>query len=235
MRKITLLVALLYSLTGFCQQHQFGNKPYIAVTGSAEMEIVPDIIYISFTAKEYKEGNSDVKLQEIHKNILNVIQGFGIDNKDLQIEDFYGNRWISKRQIKDLVASKKYILKIIQMDNLDKILDKLDSVNVQEIHLEEITHSKLEEFKEQVKIQATQAAKKKASAMALGLEQTLGKAFEVIEKDFEPINYYNYYEGKDKDEVYNYRSSSSSLNQDSKINFKTISLSYEVIVKFELL
>jgi uncharacterized protein len=231
MKKLIIIPFLLVLNLVFGQVNNTPNRDYISVTGTAKLELIPDEVYIGFTAKEYKKGNADVTLEVIHKDILNVLKQLNIPESNLEIENFYGSRWVSKRKIKDLYANKRYTLKVTNIQYIDKLLDKLDSINIEEIELEKITHSQIDQYAEQVKIDATKNAKKKAGLMAEGLGQTIGKAFEVIEvKIIEPYNYNVRANYQEYDKEYY----SSSIQQISKINFKTIVLSYNVDVKFEL-
>ena len=233
---LIFLVSVLSPLLALSQGAYTPPTSFIHVSGTSELEVIPNEIYIGFTAKEYKKKNEDVLLDDIHKDVLAVIKSFNIPEENLQVENFYGSRWLSKRKIKDLVANKRYSLKITQIDIIDQLLEKLDSINIQEIELERISHSDLEQFKQQVKIQATKNAKEKATLMTEAIDQKLGKAFEILEVHKPINNYYNKNE-YDRDKYYGYKSVSSfnEFSTSSKINFKTITLTYEVSVKFELL
>lgn len=57
---LSLAIVALFSLSAMAQQVDLRKK--ISVSGSAETEITPDIIYISISLKEYlKDGNSKKK------------------------------------------------------------------------------------------------------------------------------------------------------------------------------
>jgi len=158
---------------------------------------------------------------------------------NLQTESFYGARWMHKRRIKDLIANKHYLLKITDLNIIDNLIHKLDSISIQEIRLEKITHSDLDKYKQQVKIDATKNAKEKATLMTQALGQELGKAFQVIEivpnKNIAPSYGYDFDKRK---QFYEYENAEQlnyvSSNKLSKVNFKTITLTYNVLVKFEL-
>ncbi len=59
MKKIAFILLSLLAVTSFAQNNpQTTPRKTIAVTGTAEMKIVPDEIYVSITLMEYKNGGN---------------------------------------------------------------------------------------------------------------------------------------------------------------------------------
>src|SRR5690606_18051061 len=84
--------------------------------------------------------------------------------------------------------SKQYVLKVDKADKLDGILSKVDSRGLQNAYMGRVDHSKKEEFKKQVKINALKDAKDKAGYLLASIDQKLGNPIEIRELD--ENNYY---------------------------------------------
>ena len=75
LRRITISAMLLTMIFSFQVNAQNTlNNPYpktITVSGSAELEIVPDEIYVQVDLREYeKKGSGKIDLETIKKNFL---------------------------------------------------------------------------------------------------------------------------------------------------------------------
>ena len=88
MRTLLTVLFLLFSSIIIAQtgEKNFIDQNYIEVTGKAEMEIIPDEIYISIllNEKNYKGKN----FPELEKSMFDKLSDLGIDlSKDLAIKD----------------------------------------------------------------------------------------------------------------------------------------------------
>lgn len=79
MKKVMMFfLVLLMTIPLFAQQKSFLDQPYIEVTGRAEMEVMPDEIYVTITIDEQcMKGKIPVLQQE--KNMVARLQSLGID------------------------------------------------------------------------------------------------------------------------------------------------------------
>ena len=80
-------------------------NPYpktITVTGSAEMEVVPDEIFVQVHLKEYeKKGAGKVNIETIKRDFLNNVKALGIADSLISISAFdgyNGNPWLRKKK-----------------------------------------------------------------------------------------------------------------------------------------
>src|SRR5665647_3049367 len=95
MKKIILAGLLLFSTimaanaqTG---EKNFIDKPYIEVTGKAEMEIVPDEIYMAIVINE-KDNKRKISLAQAEKDMVAKLKSLGIDTKkNLSVKDLSSN------------------------------------------------------------------------------------------------------------------------------------------------
>jgi hypothetical protein len=186
MKKLALLAFAFITLNAFAQnnQNQIIRKS-ISVTGTAEMEIVPDEIYVSITLQEYKEGGNKIVMETLEKAMREVINTMKIDAKNLTIEGSYGYRnYIPKKhKQKDFFLSKTYQLKMSDLSKYNELIDRLDDEGISQVYISRTHHSKMEEFKKQLKINAIKAAKEKASYLLLAINEQLGEALEVNDQE----------------------------------------------------
>src|SRR5436190_16010920 len=105
----------------------------ISVTGSAEMKIVPDEIYVSFTLQEYyNKQKSKIDIDQIQKDFLDKCTKAGISKDRIQIQNMSGfdqSTWYwrqRKKEVPDLLASTTYVIKFSQAADIDKLVNILD-------------------------------------------------------------------------------------------------------------
>jgi len=102
MKKVFIpLLMISFSLNSFSQ----AVNPYpktITVTGSAEMEVIPDEIYVHVDLKEYeKKGQGKVSIETIKKDFLTAVKSIGIADSLISIasyDGYNGNPWWRKKK-----------------------------------------------------------------------------------------------------------------------------------------
>ena len=91
MKKIILFFAIILSgmIVSGQQIIQPEEKPNIEVTGSAEMEIVPDEIFINIVLREKNKNNDKFKIEAQEDALLQKLKenGFDINNLSLSGAD----------------------------------------------------------------------------------------------------------------------------------------------------
>ena len=81
---LIVLIVLLFGSFTFAQEKNFIDQNYIEVTGKAELNIVPNEIYISIVLKEdNKEKKTIAKLES---ELIPTLKSLGVDvEKDLKV------------------------------------------------------------------------------------------------------------------------------------------------------
>lgn len=233
---IKVLVALLMTIStaSFAQE----KNPYprtITVNGSAELELTPDEIYVQVHLREYdKKGQGKINIENIKREFLAAAKSIGIPDTAVTIVAFGGHDniwWRKKNKKNELYASIAYSVKVKNSTQLDQLVDKLDDDATQNFFIEKTSHSKLAEYRKQLKIQAVKAAKEKAQYLTEAAGENLGVAVTINE----PTEYYVPY--------YNLRVANAMMKQEamdavapdaSPTDFKKIRLKYDVNVVFAL-
>jgi len=181
-----LFIALLVSIFvyGYAQtgEKNFIDQNYIEVTGKAELEIIPDMIYLKIVLSD-KINKDKLPLTEIEKVMIEKLTELGIDvSKDLSLLNFASSlraQWLKT----DVVLTKQYQLIVQDAKTLEKVFFEFQKLGISNIAIVKFDHSKIEQFRKDVKVEAVTAAKEKAELLANALNRTLGKALYVQEAD----------------------------------------------------
>lgn len=156
----------------------------ISVTGSAEMEIVPDEIYFRVVLKEYQKDKNKVAMEKLEKELTQSVLAAGIAKEDFMIEQVSGYSWSKKKKDDaELYNSKSFIIKVSTPGKIDEILNKVNAESIYSVEIRNYSHSKIEEYKRQLKIEAIKAAKAKATYLLEAIGEKIGPALEVNEYD----------------------------------------------------
>src|SRR5688572_11450985 len=161
-----LMLSSILTLTGFAQTAVNPFPRTITVNGSAELEIVPDEIFVQVYLKEYdKKGGGKVTIDKIRQDFLTAVRSLGLPDTAISVSGYDANNynpwWRKKNQKQDLHASITYQVKLRNSAQVDQLVDKLDDNATQNFYISRTTHSKLDEIRKNLKIQAVRAAKEK--------------------------------------------------------------------------
>jgi uncharacterized protein YggE len=164
MKYCILLVALIViTLQGFSQTEPKPLIRTIEVTGSAELEIEPDEVYLNVNLREYvKDKNTKVYLADIDKEFKKVLAEAKIDLSTVSVQGvnaYYNYDWWKNESHKtDFLAAKTYSIKLPNLEKYNQLMQKLDTKGIENANLQRTDHSKMEEYRQQVKINALKAA-----------------------------------------------------------------------------
>lgn len=236
MKKGMLLMAGLFlAMTTFAQQ--VDNKPpvkKIEVNGSAEIEITPDEIYLNIALREYyKNKTNKIDISTLEKQLQKAITDAGIPKENFTIENVYGYNydtwWRKKKNDQDFLARKQYRLKLNKLDKINLILAGVDEEGIESVNIGSFTHSKMEDYRKEVKMKALQAAKAKAEYMLTAIDEKIGGVLEVTE-----INTDNYADVRPElaNVMYAAKARSADAPATSDIDFKTIKVRAEIRAVF---
>jgi len=227
---LALAFVALFSISAMAQQVDLRKK--ITVSGTAEEEITPDIIYISISLKEYlKDGNSKKKVEigDLENQLYSAIQDAGIAKENLTISNLSSYNATEKKKNPDFLASKQYRLKVNDLNKWNAIEAAIDPKGIAYTNVDSYDYSKIESLKKELKIKALLAAKAKATYLVEAMGNQLGSVIDIQEQNNESFPQPMYRSMMAK---------SSSLNEvvipPSNIDFKKIKLSYVMNTVFEI-
>ena len=232
MKSIVASILLsVFALTAFSQN--IDTRRRIEVTGSAEAEVTPDIIYLGISLKEYfKDNNSKkkVEIEELEKQLQTAVLNAGIPKENFMINNIssYNFYW-NKKKNPDFLASKQYRIKVTDLNKFNQIMSAVDPKGIEYSNIESYDYSKIETLKSELKIKALKAAKAKASYLAESIGEKLGGALEIqeINNEYYPQPMYRANTMMKSDAM-----AESAPMPD--IDFKKIKLNYQMRTVFEL-
>ena len=233
MKKLfTLAFVALFSISAFAQQADLRKK--ITVSGSAETEVTPDIIYISISLKEYLKDNNSKKKVDIttlENQLYSAVQKAGIDKENLTINNLSSYSWaIEKKKNPDFLASKQYRLKVSDLNKFNDIIGAVDPKGVASTNIESYDYSKIESLKKELKIKALQAAKAKATYLVEALGDKLGSVIDIQE-----VNNEQYPQPMYRNVMMMKAESADAMaGNAAEIDFKKIKLNYIMNTVFEI-
>lgn len=224
MKKIFIaLLALACTLPAVAQE----AENYIQVTGTSEVEIVPNQFYLSITLDE-SDTKGRLPLETQRRQMVSALKSLGIDTeKALSIANISNSYY--KRSTSLDVA--KYQLLLTTPEQLTAVFDKLGSLGISNIAIERVSHTDIERYKSECRKQAMVNAKQIATELAEAIGQQIGKCIYIYDanRGLTPT-YYN-------DGLVLARSASKVMAEqtpEEPIAFKKIKLSYSVNAKFRL-
>ena len=189
--KITFFVVILSFISLYCtsQTPAFMEKETVRkveVTGTAELEVIPDEIYFSISLREYfrdeKSQKDKTALDVLEKQLIDALKAAGMPRENLSISGVSGYReWNGRKKPQIFLASKQYQLKLSNLQNINDLLAKVDDRGVEYASVARVEHSQKAQFRKEVKINALKAAKEKAGYLLESIGSTLGEALEIKE------------------------------------------------------
>lgn len=229
MKKL-MIIALIActSFTGFAQSADLRKK--VEVNGNAEIEITPDEIYIGISLKEYmKDAKKKVTIDVLEKQLQTATLKAGIAKEDFMINNIssYTNYWEKKKDA-NFLASKQYRIKMKDLNKLDEIISSVDSKGIAYTNIESYSHSKIEEYKRDLKVKALKNAREKAVSLVEAVGEKLGGVLLIQD--------YNN-ESAVQPQMYKTMRMSAAVSDEvamPDIDFKKIKLNYTINAVFEI-
>ncbi len=227
---VSALIALT-SLAAFSQNPDARRK--IEVTGSAEAEVTPDIIYIGISLKEYYKDNNNRKratIEELERQLQTAVLNAGIPKENFTINNIssYTDYWNQKKD-PNFMASKQYRIKVSDLSKLNQILSAVEPRGIAYSNIEGYDYSKMDAFKKDLKIKALLAAKEKAAYLTEALGQKLGTVLEIQE-----FNNENYPQPVYRNSAMMKTADMNEVSVMPEIDFKKIKLNYQMRTVFEI-
>jgi uncharacterized protein YggE len=247
MKKLIGVVNIIFISAAInAQQPIFANNPFpkkITVSGSAEMEIIPDEIYVNVQLKEYqKKGQEKKDIETIKKQFFESSKAIGIPDSVVSIVSFTGDNpffWKKRKKDPDLFTSITYQVKLKTSELMDKLVEKLDDEATQNFLIVLVNHSKMPEYRRQLKIAAVKAAKDKGIYLTNAIGETLGAAITINEPNENHVIRRELYAATQSANVVAKGSQQGFSNvpysdDQNAIDFKKMKLRFEVEVVFAL-
>ena len=130
------------------------------------------------------------------------------------------------------VATAKYQLQLGSSAEVGKVWQALDGLGISNVSILKVSHSQLERYKSEVRVEAMRNAKQNAATLAEAIGQTIGKCFYVYDSNnvVMPVFYNNMAVMRSAKAF----DAAEAAAEEEPLDFKTIKLQYSVQAKFVL-
>ena len=224
---ILLLLAMLLPLAGLSQARADGR--YIEVTGTSEIEIVPDRIHYIIEIREYFEEEFDgkskpeeyrtkVSLNRIEQGLREVLHDAGISPDAVRTQEI-GDYW--RKQGQDFLVAKTFDITLLDFKQIDEILKRMDTRGIHTMRIGELENKDMLSYHQKGKIAALKAAQRKAAYLVEALGKKLGPVIRIVEDEAGGSLPFS-------------QSNVLSSNVVSFDSFRTIKKKYSMLVRFEI-
>ena len=222
-----LLLAMLLPLAGLSQARADGR--YIEVTGTSEIEIVPDRIHYIIEIREYFEEEFDgkskpeeyrtkVSLNRIEQGLGEVLHDAGISPDAVRTQEI-GDYW--RKQGQDFLVAKTFDITLLDFKQIDEILKRMDTRGIHTMRIGELENRDMLSYHQKGKIAALKAAQRKAAYLVEALGKKLGPVIRIVEDEAGGSLPFS-------------QSNVLSSNVVSFDSFRTIKKKYSMLVRFEI-
>ncbi|WP_300284877.1 SIMPL domain-containing protein [uncultured Alistipes sp.] len=190
-RLLALFAASLFALTLAAQEKNFIDEPYIEVTGRAEMEVVPDRIYLRIVINE-KDNKGKVSVEQQEKEMFKQLKSIGIDlEKQLSVQDMSSDLQTYFLRKNAILSTKAYQLEVNSAAQLGQAFEALQKAGISDVNIEKTDISNIEELRREIRVKAIQAAQKNAQVLAEAIGQEAQWAIYIQDYGFNMRPYAN--------------------------------------------
>ncbi|MES2795758.1 MAG: SIMPL domain-containing protein [Bacteroidota bacterium] len=210
----------------------------IEVTGSAEIEVVPDVITFSISLKEYfkdeKNFKDKVTIDVLERQLIKAVAEAGLPKESLVIGGITGYRDYqgTRKRPANFTQSKQYELILSDLKKVDNILSKVDEKGIQYTNIQKAEHSKIAQYRKEIKIKALQAAKEKAMYLLEGIGEKLGDPIEINEVD--DFSNYPVYAAQANMRMFKSAPDTADAAPDSELEYQKIKIGYKMRAVFKI-
>ena len=137
MKKTLTIIILFFSSLTYAQtgEKNFIDQNFIEVTGTADMEIVPDQIFLKVLINE-KDIKGKATFEEMEDLMINKLTEIGLDvKKDLAIIDLSSNFKYYFIKEKKIYVTKEYELKVSDANRAGKVIQELEKISISNISI----------------------------------------------------------------------------------------------------
>ena len=220
---------IVISTSNFAQKNPDNDsKPYIEVIGTAEKEVVPDLVFVNIVLQERYDRGDKITIEKQEENLKNALNDNGIDLSNLTISSTNSIYTKVKWSTKDGLTKKSYTLKISNIKAVNKVFQILDKLEINEANILKFSHSHIDSINQVVRTQAIREARNKAQYLLSAIGEQIDKPL-VIKEAESPnsiSNRSNYY--IDGMRVI------GSAETENEIQIKSINVQFSVYIKYSI-
>lgn len=192
---VFIAFSFLFLVSSNAQTVAVNQPPTIQVTGTADVQVVPDEVAFALRVTKSDKSLQVAKTQN-DENIARIIaltKRFAIDAKDVKTDFISVSEKYDRVKLKDddeyenvfagYTVSKTIVVKLRDLSRFENFLSEIVKIGVTQISNVSFQSSEIRKYKDQARAMAIRAAKEKAAAMTQELGQSIGKAVSIEEEN----------------------------------------------------
>lgn len=226
-RLILWAVAALVALPAAAQTQE-AFPSYVQVYGRAEKEITPDEFYLQIIINE-RDSKGKISVESQQRDMIAALKRLNVDiDKQLKVANL-SSEFFKK---KSSVATAKYQLQLGSSAEVARVWQALDDLGISNVSILKVSHSKIDQLKEEVRVEAIRNARKNAATLAEAIGQQVGRCFYIYDSNSNvvPAVYDNRVLMRSAKDV----ATAEMQVEEDPLEFKTLRLEYGVQAKFVL-
>jgi uncharacterized protein YggE len=189
--KMMLLCICLFGLNGNAQKIDVTKVPVISVTGTAEINVIPDSAVFTMYVEKINKDILAAKTEndESVSKIMAIAKKHKIADKDSKTDfisvskryEFVGTGSNRRRVFLGYAVSKTVIVKLKDLKIFEQFFSDMLGTGVTAVRSVYFQTSEFQKHKRDMRLKAIRAAKVKASEMTMAIGQRIGKAIMITE------------------------------------------------------
>lgn len=223
------VAVLAICTTAFAQEKNFIDQNYMEVTGRADLEVVPDEIYLRINISE-KENKGKVSVEQQQKEMFRKLKDLNIDiEKNLVVQDQSADLRTYLLRKNTVLSTKTYLLKVSTATQVGQVFRALADIGVSDVNIEKTDVSNMDELRQQVRAAAAVAAKQNAEILARAVGRQAGKALYIQDYSYNARPYANVMLAKSSAVM-------DAAGEESmpELEFEKIKIEHSVMIRFAL-
>lgn len=190
-RHFRYIIFTIIALSAVASAQNIDQNPTVSVTGTAEINVVPDCAVFSMSVEKI---NKDIQAAKAENDksvaqILALSKTYSIEDKNVKTDfirvaksyEWIGTGADRKRVFIGYSVSKSVTIKLDDLKKFEAFFSDLLKTGLTEVRGVHFESSDFLKHKKDARIQAIQAAKAKAEELAEALGQSIGKALVINE------------------------------------------------------
>lgn len=229
MKRLMLLAIAALAAVAASAQTTEAFPSYIQVNGRAEKEVTPDEFYLSIVIDE-RDSKGKISVESRQRDMVAALKRLGVKvDKQLKVANLSSEFFRKKTS----VATAKYQLQLGSAAEVSAVWQALDELGISDVSILRVTHSEIDRYKEEVRVEAIRNARQSAATLAEAIGQQVGKCFYIYDSNSSVVP--TLYNNKAVMRGAGFMDTASEeIAGDEALDFKTIRLQYNVQAKFVL-
>jgi len=247
-----ILAGAFVAIVGLTSCNQVQNTAQnkdrvIEVSGIAEKEVTPDEVFFTLTLQEYRKNGKKISLDEMEKKLVERALAAGIKKEDLKLDNltaysynyYYGYDYGYYKKRDDVMATGTYRIKLKNTEQMDKLLENKEGINVTYAYLSNFACSQKERYNDELREKALKITRDKAVKLLAAVGAQLGEVISITDGGSHTANNgsyypYGYYYGAGEERQANSLDVNTAQHNEPAVSPRNIKLRAEMRVVYRI-